>query len=77
MSIHLINKLQSAMYDDNNTGDTVVKTGTIRRDGRRLLTDVMIACCAGDLPEQFTFHTAKGDLLMTFRWVPVFLDGVI
>jgi hypothetical protein len=49
MSIHLINTLQSAMYDDNSTGDTVVKTGTIRRDGRRLLTDVMIVCCAGDL----------------------------
>ena len=49
MSIHLINTLQSAMYDDNSTGDTVVKAGTIRRDGRRLLTDVMIVCCAGDL----------------------------
>ena len=48
MSIHLINTLQSAMYDDNSTGDTDIKTGTIRRDGRPLLTDVMIACCAGE-----------------------------
>jgi hypothetical protein len=72
MSIHLINRLQLAMYDDNNTGDTDIKTGTICRDGRPLLTDVMIACCAGDVPEQFPFHTAKGDLLMTFCWVPMF-----
>ena len=77
MSIHLNNKLQLAMYDDDNTGDIVVKTGTIRRDGRLLLTDVMIVCCVGDLPEQFTCHMAKGDQRMKFCWVPSCLEGVI